>query len=204
MPKKGNIPWNKGLKGWTEGTNSGFQKGNNLGSKRKITKHTEETKIKIGKKNKGKVTWNKVEYEKELLICKSCNKEFKPKKPYLINQAKFCSHRCYGEFIKGLPRPWNGGEKSNFWKGGISNNLYPHDWTETLRESIRQRDDYICQECEIHQDELKLAVHHIDYDKQNCNPENLISLCKSCHIKTNYNREYWINYFKTKTKCHIL
>jgi len=25
--------------------------------------------------------------------------------------------------------------------------------------------------------------------------KNLISLCKSCHMKTNCNREYWINYF---------
>jgi hypothetical protein len=41
----------------------------------------------------------------------------------------------------------------------------------------------------------KLDVHHIDYDKKNGDPRNLVSLCKSCHIKTNYNREYWIEYF---------
>ena len=43
--KKGLIPWNKGKKGWAEGTNAGFQKGN-----------------KIGKSNKGKkghTAWNK-------------------------------------------------------------------------------------------------------------------------------------------------
>ena len=37
----------------------------------------------------------------------------------------------------------------------------------------------------------KLAVHHIDYDKLNLNPNNLISLCISCHVKTNKDREYW-------------
>lgn len=57
------------------------------------------------------------------------------------------------------------------------------------------------QECGLHQDELsgrfkKHDVHHIDYNKFNCNPENLITLCKSCHVKTNHNRNYWINYFK--------
>jgi len=31
----------------------------------------------------------------------------------------------------------------------------------------------------------------IDYDKLNIKPKNLISLCHSCHMKTNYNREYW-------------
>ena len=26
--------------------------------------------------------------------------------------------------------------------------------------------------------------------------DNLISLCKSCHMKTNYNRNYWQEYMK--------
>jgi len=40
-----------------------------------------------------------------------------------------------------------------------------------------------------------LSVHHIDYNKQNCDDFNLITLCKSCHSKTGFNREYWIEYF---------
>lgn len=93
------------------------------------------------------------------------------------------------------------GDKSPHWKGGISYQPYPDDWNETLRNSVRQRDGYTCQECGIHQDELggrfkKLDVHHIDYNKDNLDPNNLITLCKSCHSKTNNNRDYWINYFK--------
>ena len=89
------------------------------------------------------------------------------------------------------------GDKCHFWRGGISYDPYPEDWTDVLRESIRIRDGYICQLCGIHQDELqdrfkKLDCHHIDYDKTNCNPDNLISLCRSCHQKTNFDREYWI------------
>jgi len=38
-------------------------------------------------------------------------------------------------------------------------------------------------------------VHHIDYDKKNCDPENLITLCKNCHPKTNSNRGDWIEFF---------
>lgn len=77
---------------------------------------------------------------------------------------------------------------------------YSVDWTETLKISIRERDNYICQECGIHQYELfgrhkKLDVHHIDYNKLNCNPNNLITLCRNCHCKTNYNRNYWTKYF---------
>lgn len=108
--------------------------------------------------------------------------------------------------------PWNkekkyeqiSGENHYNWQGGKSFEPYSLDWIETLKRSIRERDYYVCQECGIHQDELnrKLDIHHIDYNKKNCDPENLITLCRSCHMKTNYNREYWINYFKNKkVKC---
>jgi hypothetical protein len=45
-----------------------------------------------------------------------------------------------------------------------------------------------------------LHIHHIDYDKKNCNPDNLIALCHSCHMQTNHHREFWKNYFKHHAK----
>jgi len=96
----------------------------------------------------------------------------------------------------------NSGDKHPNWQGGKSFEDYTTDWNFTFKESIRQRDNFICYECGIHQDELdigqveKLDVHHIDYNKKNCNPNNLISLCRSCHAKTNYNRDYWFNKYK--------
>lgn len=50
-----------------------------------------------------------------------------------------------------------------------------------------------CQVCGVSQRECeqKLSIHHIDYDKKNCLPENLISLCADCHMKTNGNRGFW-------------
>lgn len=97
-------------------------------------------------------------------------------------------------------REANSGDKGSNWQGGISYQPYLVDWTDDLREAIRKRDNYICQLCGIHQNELegwnkKLDVHHIDYNKDNLNPTNLITLCRNCHIKTNYNREYWEDYF---------
>jgi 5-methylcytosine-specific restriction endonuclease McrA len=41
------------------------------------------------------------------------------------------------------------------------------------------------------------TVHHIDYDKKNSNPKNLITLCVSCNFKVNFERSYWENYFKS-------
>jgi len=38
--------------------------------------------------------------------------------------------------------------------------------------------------------------NRVNYNKKNCNSDNLISLCLLCHRKTNGNRDYWTNYFK--------
>lgn len=84
------------------------------------------------------------------------------------------------------------GEKHWNWKGGRKK--YTVDWTETLRRGIRERDFYTCQICGELQGDKSHDVHHIDYDKNNCNPNNLITLCHSCHTKTNQKREYWKNY----------
>lgn len=77
------------------------------------------------------------------------------------------------------------------WRGGKSFEPYTIDWTVTLKRAIRERDKYICDIC----NEYGSFVHHIDYDKNNCNPNNLITLCNSCHSKTNFNRDYWLTYF---------
>jgi hypothetical protein len=87
------------------------------------------------------------------------------------------------------------GDKCHLWKGGISFEPYSVDWTRTLKRSIRERDKYTCQICEKEQEDRAFDVHHIDYNKKNCNPTNLITLCKSCHSKTSQNRNYWIDFF---------
>lgn len=110
---------------------------------------------------------------------------------------------AWNKGLKGVQVGWNKGlfglkkpEEHYNWKGGISRFPYSLDWTETLRRSIRERDNYTCQICGNEQGDRVHSVHHIDYDKNNCNPDNLITLCISCHIKTNHNRDYWIEYFK--------
>ncbi len=84
------------------------------------------------------------------------------------------------------------GPKHPQWKGGISFEPYPVDWTLTLKRSIRERDNYVCRLC----NQYATLVHHIDYNKNNCCPENLITLCRKCHAKTNHNRNNWLKYFK--------
>jgi hypothetical protein len=79
------------------------------------------------------------------------------------------------------------------WRGGIENGAYAWTFNSDLRTQIRQRDGYRCCLCGVPQQECNglLHIHHIDYDKQNSDPVNLISLCNSCHMRTNHNREHW-------------
>lgn len=88
-------------------------------------------------------------------------------------------------------------ENNPAWKGGKSFEPYGKDFNSKLKEQIKKRDNYICQGCRICQDKFyrKLDIHHIDYNKKNNNPNNLISLCHDCHLKTNGNRVDWRNYF---------
>lgn len=95
------------------------------------------------------------------------------------------------------------GAKSIRWRGGISFEPYGLDWTETLRKAIRQRDNYTCQLCDKKQKRPRLHVHHIDYDKTNNDPDNLTSLCLSCHSKTNINRKMWRRIFNSNAKINI-
>jgi len=87
------------------------------------------------------------------------------------------------------------GPDNNNWRGGISNLPYCFEWTDDLKEYVKERDGDKCQNpdgC----DNKNLAVHHIDYDKQNCNPSNLITLCMNCNSKANGNRDFWKNLYR--------
>ena len=88
-------------------------------------------------------------------------------------------------------------EKNSNWQWGKSFETYWVDWTKTLRISIRERDHYRCKLCGEPQWDILHSVHHIDYNKKNCDPNNLITLCQPCHMKTNYNRDSWTQYFNS-------
>lgn len=89
------------------------------------------------------------------------------------------------------------GELSSNWRGGLSSELYPKIFSASLKEKIRIKYDRICQLCRIRESKLKgyfkkLAIHHINYVKNDCRAENLIPLCHDCNSKTsNGDREQW-------------
>ena len=172
--------------------------------------HSEETKKKLslqkmGNKNPrfGKPSWNKGLKAKDnkiiARICELAHNASRGKSYWNKGLKGYKSGEKHWTF--GKQRLEIRDEKHWNWKGGIGKEPYSIDWTETLKRAIRERDNYICQLCgktqiaEVEEIEMKLAVHHIDYNKKNCNPDNLITLCCKCHIKTNQNRDYWIKFF---------
>lgn len=100
---------------------------------------------------------------------------------------------------KGIVKGFRGrkGPKNHNWKGGVSFGEYSYEFNKALKEAIKIRDNYKCKICGIHDKDTKqgLCIHHINYNKQNNQPENLISLCHKCHSKTNGHRHRWVKYF---------
>lgn len=97
-------------------------------------------------------------------------------------------------------------ERSHNWNGGVSFEEYGVEFDSALKEQVRFRDKYKCRKCGCTQLEngRQLDVHHIDYNKKNNIIINLISLCRRCHAKTNYNREFWMNLLKKIITCCII
>ena len=130
--------------------------------------------------------------------CSYCSKKI-VQYPYQIKRAKlhFCNGQCQGKFFVTLYKGLYKGENSPSWQGGKSFEPYGLDFNKKLKGQIRKRDNYTCQECYQTEKDLGyiLRIHHIDYNKKNNNPTNLIGLCKSCHAQTNFNRDDWTKYF---------
>lgn len=75
------------------------------------------------------------------------------------------------------------GSKHHNWKGGLSEQKYPPEFSKSLRKKIRERDNHKCQICKKSGRGMRGRVHHIDADKHNNEFENLILLCNACHGK---------------------
>ena len=172
------IPWNKGL---TKETDERVL--NN------VSKNSKKTQFKKGQESmiKGK-TWEEA-YGREK--AEKIKQKLSKTKKELFRGGEIIPWNKGKDFMKG--------EKNPRWLGGKSFEPYGIDFNKKLKNLVRQRDNQICMNCGVHREKLKeaLSIHHINYDK-NCNiSQNLISLCKICHLYTNHNRKHWTKFFQS-------
>ena len=89
------------------------------------------------------------------------------------------------------------GEGNHSWKGGVSFEPYCPLWKDkSYKTSILERDTYICQNPYCFKITKALTIHHIDYDKKNCHPSNLITVCRSCNAKANTDRKWHKDWYQ--------
>lgn len=178
--------------------------------------YKKERNEKISKSHLGKnKSWLYKEVKIYYKICK-CGKKFITPLIKRIYCSKLCSNRfCIRQInldveikrrkliskkLKGkLPKNLNDlhGENHWNWKGGISCEPYCEVWIdEDYKRSIKERDNYTCLNPECNKFDKKLCIHHIDYNKKNCHPLNLITLCFSCNGKANKDREWHESWYR--------
>jgi len=180
---------------YSEETKQKISKSNKGKSKNKGRILTNEWRQKISESKKGQKPWNKGRRNvySEDTIQKMSNSH-KGKKLEKDHKQKI------SEKTKGINNPFYGkkhteetiqklksfvGELSSNWQNGKSFEEYGIEFTKDLKNSILKRDNYTCQNPDCNCKSGRLDVHHIDYNKKNNNPNNLIILCVNCHSKTN-------------------
>jgi len=127
-------------------------------------------------------------------LCKDCNKKIHQSSVLYRSKTQLCKS-CVR---KGNRSPLFGkrGKQTNGYIHGLAYQPYNSSFNRHLKNTIRQRDNFKCQCCELIEKHNKsLSIHHIDYNKENCKVSNLISLCPSCHSKSNGDRDYWFAYY---------
>ena len=85
--------------------------------------------------------------------------------------------------LRGYRRP----EGNSNWRGGVSTQAkYGFQFTKELKAAIRERYHHTCQRCGTTENRVKnglgaMGIHHRNFDRMDNRPENLITLCSSCH-----------------------
>lgn len=130
----------------------------------------------------------------QLVYCGHCGDEFRRRNAE-VKEVNFCSTRCMGRWqsqhVRGAAHP--------SWRGGYKY-YYGADWISRRREA-RERDGHTCQGCGLKQANADhtLEVHHLKpvrlFPKANDanSPDNLILLCRTCHVKADVYARWLFN-----------
>jgi hypothetical protein len=159
------------------------------------------------------------QFKSKFINCTICGKEFKLSPHWeKLGRVKYCSQECYW---KDLPNLITGENHPNYIGGP---KVYCEKFNVEFKTRQRKFNGDRCVECGKVPDESVLHVHHVYYDKKSCcnisedgvyysnlgiknnqptfkiigDPNKFVSLCQSCHAKTNNkkHRERWARHFE--------
>jgi hypothetical protein len=130
-------------------------------------------------------------YSRVEKTCPNCGNGFTVKKSQHERVSdNCCSKACAVEWL--IESGKLAGENNASWLGGISALPYAPIWIDKrFKAGIRERDNHTCQNPDCRKNGDYLVIHHISYDKKDCEPTNLITLCNSCNGRANFNRGFW-------------
>ena len=136
-------------------------------------KHTKEEKRKISVSNKGRIHSKEATEKNRIAHLKE-------------NLSKETREKMSTSSM---------GVKNPNWLNGISGEIYPQKFNRSLKRAVRELynnyDFFSGLHKNIINSNKELSVHHIDYNKDNCNLNNFVPLCKIHHNYTNKNRWFW-------------
>lgn len=148
--------------------------------------HSEETKRKLAEIRIAQIKEGRIIIKGKVA---KLSTEPKSKGPHLLGQK--------GEkklWLSELNKILKKGENNPNWRGG-SSLIRDYGWNK-IRKIIWERDKYKCQKCgKAKADGVRLVAHHkVPYvlSKDNT-PENLITLCDSCHREDEWKLQRFFN-----------
>ncbi len=125
--------------------------------------------------------------------CEECGKLIK-KGIARQKKVRFCSKACKDiAHAKEMRDERNPRFVHGNWRRG-----YGSGWTKSRKLAVRQRDGFICRVCSLPEAAhgTALHIHHINYNKDDMDLNNLISACRNCHGRMHGNlseRGVWKN-----------
>lgn len=147
------------------------------------TRRSATTKKKIGDANRG--NFHTEETKQRISEAEKGSKNHFYGKHFSEKAKKVLSEKACKRFEDPTNHP--------NWQGGISSEPYCFIWiSPEWRKIIYERDaEKFCWNPECWGTSTRQTLHHIDYIKKNCDPNNIITLCNSCNVRANYNRDKW-------------
>jgi len=182
---------------------------NPLYGKNLSIEHKQKIALAVSKALKGKYTGKKhwlygKHRSPETIEKMRKSRIFSDKHVKKLSESMKQFHKNNPGIMRGNQKYGSPKEKNPNWKGGISNNPYCIEW-KYVRDELKEDDNNECQNTLCEGVSQRMTSHHIDYDKQNCHPSNVITLCYSCNAKANTQRDWWQAFYteiKRRKMCN--